>query len=70
MHQQSEKGFFVAAVGMERETPYFFTFFETPFRKKIFENRVMVDNLAHGKGFQSHPFDFLRHHYYAQNKRF
>ena len=67
MHQQSENGFFLAAVAMERGTPYFFTFFETPSRKIFFENRVMVDKLAHVKGFQSHPFDFLRHRYYAQN---
>ena len=66
-HKQSKNVFFIAAAGMERETSYFFTFFETGFRKFFFENRDMADKLAHVKGFRSHPFDFLRHHYYAQN---
>ena len=67
MHQQSENGFYVAAVGVEREAPYFFTFLESPFRKMFFENRVTADKLAHVKGFRRHPFDFLRHRYYSQN---
>ena len=37
-HQQSKNVFFIAAAGMERETPYFFAIFETGFRKNFFEN--------------------------------
>ena len=67
MTKLRENGFFQAAVGINRETPYFFTFFETAFRKNFFENRVMADKLAHMKGFWGHPLDFLRHRYCSQN---